>query len=123
MIIKKKIFVFLTAIFVILVSVTNASSHTVLSSKPAWMSQFAWAVGICETGKGNKYPDFSHRSGDLEGFVGWRNYTWDMDKVGVTSIDHAYQASPRIQNKVAAVSFKRHRNFGCISNGGYKYWQ
>lgn len=116
----KKTICFLTVLTSSLFFVSSSSAHT-NSIKPEWISPFAWAVGICETGKGHNHPDFNHR-GDYQGFVGWYKGTWDMDKVGITTVNHAYQASPKIQNKVAAASFKKGRYFGCIVNGGYKYW-
>lgn len=119
--IKRKI-LFSCAILGSLFIISTANAHTMTSVRPAWISEFGWAVGVCETGKGHHHPDFKHHWGAYEGFVGWYSGTWDMDKVGITTIDHAYQASPKIQNKVAAVSFKKRRDFGCINGGGYKYW-
>lgn len=103
----------------LVVAAAHASSKP---SRPAWMSQFAWAVGTCETPHpGEQWPHFDHRSGDLEGFVGWRHYTWLMDRYAGMP-EHAYQATPREQNRVAARSFAKHRYFGCIANGGYRVW-
>jgi hypothetical protein len=127
--VKKILTIFLCIFTLQLINVTEVGNATVnhrvspaYIKKPGFISSFGWAVGVCETGKGHKYPDFKHKDGIYEGFVGWYYGTWDLDKVGITTINHAYQASPKIQNKVAAISFKKHRYFGCISNKGYKYW-
>ena len=48
-----------------------AAGHRGARGRPAWIDPFAWAVAVCETGKGHNHPDFRHRSGVYEGAWGW----------------------------------------------------
>lgn len=90
-------------------------------TRPGWMSPKAWALGICETGKGNTYPDFRHDGGSYEGFTGWYTGTWLLDRRKGYP-DHAYEATPRQQNRVLHDSLKKGRYYGCLHNGGYRRW-
>lgn len=85
------------------------------------MSKTAWAIGVCETGKGNTHPDFKHDGGSYEGFSGWYVGTWNLDKLKGYPY-HPYDATPRQQNKVMAVSMRKHRSFGCYTSGNYRVW-
>jgi hypothetical protein len=92
------------------------------ATRPVWMSRFAWAVGTCETPNGHEqWPHFDHHAGAYEGFVGWAHTTWLLDRYPGMP-EHAYQATPRQQYRVALRSFARRRHFGCISGGGYLAW-
>jgi hypothetical protein len=92
-----------------------------VTSKPPWMSRFAWAVGICETGKGNRYPDFKHRTRDYGGFAGWYHGTWQLDAPkGYPR--YPWLATPRQQYRVFLIGRERGRYWGCIENGGYRSW-
>lgn len=91
------------------------------AERPGWISPFAWAVAVCETGKGHNHPDFRHVYGSYEGAWGWFAETWTRDlRAGYP--DHAFQATPRQQNRVFHDSIEKGRYFGCIANGGYRVW-
>lgn len=49
--------------------------------RPGWISRFAWAVAVCETGKGHAYPDFRHRTRSYGGAWGWYVGTWQLDQI------------------------------------------
>lgn len=117
---KKLLMAVLVVCVIVLVFPSNVAQAQP-TQKPKWMSSFAWAVGICETGKGNRFPDFSHDSGTYQGFVGWYHGTWDLDRWPWMA-NNAANASPRSQYRVFLRSVERGRYYGCIANGGYKYW-
>lgn len=111
----------LLAVIALLVLLLAPHANAALK-KPAWMSRFAWAVGTCETPHpGEHWPHFTHHYGSYEGFVGWYHGTWLLDRFPGMP-EHAYQATPRQQYRVALRSFARRRHFGCISGGGYRSW-
>lgn len=97
------------------------ASHAAITERPKWMSRFAWAVGVCETGKGNRYPDFKHRTQSYGGFTGWYWGTWQLDAPkGYPRFP--WLATPRQQYRVFLIGRARGRYWGCIENGGYKTW-
>lgn len=75
---------------------------------PTWMTPLVRRLSVCET-RGN--PRF--QSGPYEGIVAWYYGTWDLDKPRGFP-DHAYQATLRQQHRVALISLRRHRYFGCL---------
>lgn len=77
------------------------------TAKAQW-AQLVDRLAQCET-----HHDYRFHNGSYEGFVAWYYGTWDLDKPRGYP-DHAYQASPRQQRTVAAVSLRRHRHFGCL---------
>lgn len=82
-------------------------------TRPAWITPFAWRVAVCETGKGNAYPDFRHHAGSYEGAWGWYHGTWLLDRMAGMP-RHAYDASPREQYRVFQIGRARGRYWGCI---------
>lgn len=79
------------------------------SSLAARWPQLIDRLGQCETGH-----DYRFHNGSYEGFVAWYAGTWDLDKPRGYP-DHAYQASPAQQRRVARISvYVRHRYFGCL---------
>lgn len=104
----------LTILTLILAAAHTAQART--PGKPAWMSTFAWSVAMCET-----QLRYKHRAGSYEGAWGWYAGTWDLDKPAGYP-DHAYQASPRQQHRVFLIGRAKGRYWGCIHNGGYRYW-
>ncbi len=118
----KKIAV-IAALFAALIFSSSTEANTTIGSRPLWMSKMAWAIGVCETGKGTSHPDFNHDGGAWEGFTGWFVGTWNTDKPKHKGYPyHPYDATPRQQNRVMAISMRKHRYFGCYYNGGYKSW-
>lgn len=107
--------------FVIAFFWAASSAEGQTTKRPKWMTPFAWAVAICETGKGNRYPDPRHRAGSYQGAWGWYSGTWDLDKPRGYP-DHAYQASLKQQYRVFQIGRNRGRYWGCIENGGYRSW-
>lgn len=101
---------------ILALALTATANAQPVPAKPAWMSTFAWAVGMCET-----QLRYKHRAGSYEGFAGWYAGTWDLDKPNGYP-DHAYQATPRQQYRVFLIGRKKGRYWGCIHNGGYRYW-
>lgn len=108
-------------LFVVVFFWAVGSAESQPRKRPGWMSPLAWAVGVCETGKGNAYPDFRHDGGSYEGFAGWYWGTWLLDRrPGYPR--SAKNATPRQQNRVMHDSLERGRYFGCLANGGYRSW-
>ena len=102
-------------------AIAGTTAQAAITKKPPWMSRFAWAVGICETGKGNRYPDFQHRTSSYGGFTGWYWGTWQLDApAGYPRFP--WLASPRQQYRVFLISRAKGRYWGCIANGGYRSW-
>lgn len=97
-----------------------------ITARPPWIDPLSWAVAVCETGKGNRYPDFEHRwptapRGKYGGAWGWFVGTWQLDRPhGVPRFP--WNATPRQQYRVFRISMRRHRYFGCHANGGYRTW-
>jgi hypothetical protein len=110
-----------TLVIVIALTLTAVAAAHRDAERPKWMDAFAWAVAICETGKGHNHPDFRHRAGSYEGAWGWYFGTWDLDKPKGYP-DHAYQATPKQQLRVFRIGRSRGRYWGCIAHGGYRYW-
>lgn len=123
----------------IIVAAGNASTATTAprpddplpTSRPAWFDRFAWAVGVCETGKGTRHPDFKHRWGSYGGFAGWAVTTWQLDRYTHVWRSggkwHGYplypwNATPMQQLRVFERGRARGRYWGCIENGGYRSW-
>ena len=98
-----------------------APATAAITSKPSWMSRFAWAVGVCETGKGNRHPDFQHKTSSYGGFAGWFIGTWQLDRYPGMPM-FPWNATPRQQYKVFLRGRDRGRYWGCIANGGYRSW-
>ncbi len=89
--------------------------------RPKWMTPFAWAVAVCETGKGNRHPDYQHRSGSYGGAWGWYIGTWRTDAPrGFPRLP--WQATARQQYAVFLTGMQRGRYWGCIAGGGYRSW-
>ena len=110
----------LVCLLALAVTAPGARAHTD-AKRPGWISPFAWAVAVCETGKGHNHPDFRHDSGSYEGAWGWFAGTWKLDRRrGYPK--HAYQATSRQQNRVFHDSIEKGRYFGCHRNGGYRSW-
>lgn len=103
-----------------LVFAAAAGAHR-SAKRPGFISPFAWAVAVCETGKGHNHPDFRHRSGSYGGAWGWFVSTWQLDAPkGYPRVP--WKATPRQQNRVFYLGRKRGRYWGCIANGGYRAW-
>lgn len=111
---------FYVALVIAVIWTAHADAHR-NASRPGWMSPFAWAVAVCETGKGHNHPDFRHHSGSYGGAWGWFSGTWLLDRPqGFPS--RAYLATPREQYRVFQIGRARGRYWGCIANGGYRSW-
>lgn len=110
-----------TALVIACLIVTSTAAAHRTAKRPAWLDRFAWAVAICETGKGHNHPDPRHRAGSYEGAWGWYSGTWDLDKPRGYP-DHAYQATLRQQYRVFSIGRARGRYWGCIAHGGYRSW-
>jgi hypothetical protein len=104
-----------------MLALAAGNAHASPTERPPWMSRFAWAVGICETGKGNRYPDFKHRTRSYGGAFGWAISTYQLDRYpGMPMLP--WQASPRQQYRVFLRGRDRGRFWGCIEHGGYRSW-
>lgn len=111
-----------TAYFVMVVlAVFTAPADGHYTAKPGWMSKFAWAVAVCETGKGHTHPDFRHRGSKYGGAWGWFIPTWQLDRFSGMP-RYPWLASPRQQYRVFLRGRERGRYWGCIANGGYRVW-
>ena len=110
----------ITALLIALSAAAAADAHRT-SKRPRWISPFAWAVAVCETGKGHNHPDRRHRSGPYDGAWGWYVGTWRLDApAGYPR--NPWDATLRQQHRVFQIGRKRGRYWGCIHNGGYRYW-
>jgi hypothetical protein len=71
--------------------------------RPKWIDSFAWAVAVCETGKGHNHPDPHHRSGSYGGAWGWYVGTWQIRPfvrdATVPVERHAPAAIPRLPDR------------------------
>jgi hypothetical protein len=95
----------------------TAEAHRT-ASKPSWMTDFAWRVAICETGKGHNHPDYRHRSGVYGGAWGWYVGTWQLDRLhGMPRFP--WNATPRQQYRVFQIGRTKGRYWGCIANRRY----
>lgn len=107
------------AVFVALAHAAASPRH--YGSRPAWIDRFAWAVAVCETGKGHRYPDFQHRTRHYGGAWGWFVGTWALDRYpGMPRFP--WNATPHQQYKVFVRGRARGRYWGCIAHGGYRSW-
>lgn len=100
--------------------------------RPRWIDPFAWAVAVCETGKGHRYPDFQHQAGPYGGAWGWYVSTWQADRVTRAWRTKTgkwkgfplfpWNATPQQQYRVFQIGRARGRYWGCIHGGGYRFW-
>lgn len=97
-----------TALILVFTAAAGAGRPRVTMSAPSWMTPLVRRLAVCET-RGN--PWFRWRG--YEGIVAWAAGTWDMDKPDGFP-DHAYQATLRQQHRVALISIRRNRDFGCL---------
>lgn len=102
------------------INLADAKAHRD-ARRPNWIDPFAWAVGVCETGKGHNHPDFQHQTSSYGGFAGWYIGTWKLDRYpGMPMLP--WNATPRQQYRVFLRGRERGRYWGCIANGGYRAW-
>jgi hypothetical protein len=78
--------------------------------QPAWMKPLVRRLSVCET-----HGNLRFRRGPYEGFVAWAAGTWDADKPSGFP-DHAYEATIVQQHRVALISLRRGRYFGCLNH-------
>lgn len=87
-------------------------------SRPAWLPQVWWAIGMCET-----HLDWRHRTRDYQGAFGFHRDSWDQFKPAGFPAD-ADGATPQQQLVVARRIYDRYRftGWGCHTRGGYLQW-
>lgn len=102
------------------INLADAKAHRD-ARRPNWIDPFAWAVAICETGKGHNHPDPQHQTSSYGGAWGWYVGTWQLDRYpGMPRFP--WNATLRQQHRVFLRGRERGRYWGCIANGGYRSW-
>ena len=95
-----------------------AATADAYPTRPKWMTQTEWAVGMCET-----QLDWRHRTRDYQGAYGFYRRSWDAFRPSGYP-DEAYNATPWQQTVVMRRIRARYgwTGWGCVTHGGYRYW-
>lgn len=120
-----------TAALLAAIGAAGAAAHR-SANRPKYIDRFAWAVAVCETGKGHNHPDFRHHTSSYGGAWGWFIGTWKLDRYTRTWRDkhgrwrgmplYPWNATPRQQYRVFLRGRALGRYWGCIAGGGYRAW-
>ena len=108
----------LSLVLATLIVLAVAATADAYPTRPKWMTQTEWAVGMCET-----QLDWRHRTRDYQGAYGFYRRSWDAFRPSGYP-DEAYNATPWQQTVVMRRIRARYgwTGWGCVTHGGYRYW-
>lgn len=94
-----------------------SKSPPVTMKSPSWMNPQVRRLAVCES-RGN--PQHQVQNSQFGGIVSWYVGTWRMDKLPAYP-KYPWNATLRQQYKVALISLKRGRYFGCMNHHWVRY--